>query len=90
MKLSTTTTEAGVLPGWVFPWGFRLALPVLLASMLWPQAADAGLWFMMGLPAFAAITVVHRNWSTDRTVSLAALTALGGVLAVVVLKSLLL
>ncbi|UBV45324.1 hypothetical protein LAJ19_21275 (plasmid) [Deinococcus taeanensis] len=79
--------ETRVLPTWLYPAAFWLALPVLLLSLLLPGGERLGVWFMMAVPAVAAAVVVPLNWRRDRAVSVAALVALTGVVGVAVLKS---
>ena len=79
-------SQAHVLPDSLYPGAFWVALPVLALSLLVPAWAGLGLWFMMLLPALAALVVIVRNWRRDRRVSLAALTALLGLGLVYVVK----
>ncbi|GGK37846.1 hypothetical protein GCM10008955_34700 [Deinococcus malanensis] len=80
--------ETRVLPAWLYPAAFWLALPVLLLSLLLPGGAEIGVWFMMAVPAVAALVVVVTNWSRDRSVSLGALIALIGLGLVVAVRAL--
>ncbi|ACO47174.1 hypothetical protein DEDE109153_06155 [Deinococcus deserti] len=80
--------ETRVLPAWLYPAAFWLALPVLLLSLLLPDGADLGVWFMMAVPAVAALVVVVTNWGRDRNVSLGALIALIGLGLVVLVRAL--
>ncbi|MFC4426537.1 hypothetical protein [Deinococcus navajonensis] len=80
--------EVRVLPAWLYPAAFWLSLPVLLLSLLLPGGAVLGVWFMMAVPAVAALVVVLTNWSRDRRVSVGALVALIGLGLVVVVRNL--
>lgn len=80
--------ETRVLPAWLYPAAFWLAFPVLLISLLLPGGEDIGVWFMMAVPALAALVVVLTNWHTDRKVSLGALIALIGLGLVVAVRAL--
>lgn len=80
--------EHTVLPVKLYPVLFWLALPVLALSLLVPGWVNLGVWFMMGVPALAAVVVLITKWNEDRRVSLAALAALVGLGLVVVVKSL--
>ncbi|GAA5513837.1 hypothetical protein Dcar01_02585 [Deinococcus carri] len=79
-------TEPPVLPPWLYPACFWLALPVLALSLAVPGLVDLGVWFMMAVPALAALVVVVTRWRTDRRVAVAALVALIGLAVVVVVK----
>ena len=83
---SAQHNETQVLPPWLYPALFWLALPVLLLSLLLPDGALFGVWYMLTVPALAALVVVVTQWSRDRRVSLAALTALVGLALVVLVK----
>lgn len=85
-QADATNAETRVLPPWLYPAFFWVALPVLALSLLVPRADQVGVWFMMTVPALAALVVVVRQWSTDRRVSLAALVALLGLGLVVLVK----
>ena len=78
--------ETRVLPPWLYPAFFWLALPVLALSLLVPEAEGVGVWFMMTVPALAALVVVVTQWNTDRRVSMGALIALLGLGLVVLVK----
>ena len=81
-----TNAETRVLPPWLYPAFFWVALPVLALSLLVPGAEQLGVWFMMTVPALAALVVVLTQWNADRRVSLAALIALLGLGLVVLVK----
>ncbi len=76
------------MPAKLYPALFWLALPVLTVSLLVPGWANLGVWFMMGVPALAAVIVLFTKWREDRRVSLAALSALIGLGLVILVKSL--
>ncbi|MFC4638697.1 hypothetical protein [Deinococcus hohokamensis] len=80
--------ETRVLPAWLYPAAFWLSLPVLLLSLVMPGAERLGVWFMMAVPALAALVVVLTNWSRDRRVSVGALIALIGLGLVVAVRNL--
>lgn len=80
--------EIRVLPAWLYPAAFWVSVPVLLLSLIVPGAEGLGVWFMMAVPALAALVVVVTNWGRDRRVSLGALIALIGLGLVVVVRHL--
>ena len=82
-------TENSVLPTWVYPLGFWVALPVLALGVLVPDLAGWAVWWMLLVPTLAAVIVVVVNWTRDRRVSVAALLALLGLAVVFVVKGLL-
>lgn len=85
MTPTPQNTEA-ILPSWLYAAFFWLALPLLAASLFFPALSAAGLWYMMTVPALAAMVVTVTQWRVDRRVSLAALIALLGLVAVVIVK----
>lgn len=85
MTPTPQNTEA-ILPPWLYPAFFWLALPLLAASLFVPALSAVGLWYMMTVPALAALVVTVTQWRVDRRVSLAALIALLGLVAVVIVK----
>ena len=78
--------ETRILPPWLYPTFFWLALPVLALSLFFPGLSSVGLWYMMTVPALAALTVAVTQWGDDRRVSVAALVALLGLGLVVLVK----
>lgn len=78
--------ETRILPAWLYPAFFWAALPVLGASLLFPSLTFLGVWYMMTVPALAALTVAVTQWRSDRRVSLAALIALLGLGVVILVK----
>ena len=82
-------SESGVLPTWVYPLGFWVALPVLAVGVAFPNLASWAVWWMLLVPTVAAIIVAVMNWRRDRRVSVAALLALLGLAVVFVVKGLL-
>ncbi|GGL93313.1 hypothetical protein GCM10010840_34180 [Deinococcus aerolatus] len=80
--------ETRILPAWLYPLCFWLALPTLLVSVLVPGWQAVGVWFMMAVPAFAALVVAVTQWRHDRRVSVAAFTALAGLALVIGVRQL--
>lgn len=78
--------ETRILPPWLYPALFWLALPVLALSLFVPSLSNLGLWYMMTVPALAALFVGITQWQGDRRVSVAALIALIGLGLVVLVK----
>lgn len=78
--------ETRILPPWLYPALFWLALPVLALSLFVPSLSSLGLWYMMTVPALAALSVGITQWQGDRRVSVAALIALIGLGLVVLVK----
>lgn len=78
--------ETRILPPWLYPALFWLALPVLALSLFVPGLSNLGLWYMMTVPALAALFVAVTQWREDRRVSIAAIIALVGLGLVVLVK----
>lgn len=84
----TNDHETRILPAWLYPLCFWLALPTLLISVFVPGWDQVGVWFMMAVPTFATLVVCLTQWRRDRKVSVAALTALLGLAVVIGVRQL--
>lgn len=82
----THHNETRILPPWLYPAFFWAALPILAVSLFIPGWANLGLWYMMTVPALAALIVAVTQWNQDRRVSFAAIIALIGLGLVVLVK----
>ncbi len=81
-SLINEQSETSMLPAWLYPAGFWTAIVLLSIGVLWPDFAEIAVTWLALVPVIAALVVVFRVWKTDRPLSLAALIALAGLVAV--------
>ena len=84
----TPDTELAGLPAWLYPLGFWVGVVLLALGVVFPNLAAAGVAWVWLVPVLAALWVAVGAWNRDRQLSLAALSALGGLAVVFVVKSL--
>lgn len=78
--------ELAGLPAWLYPAGFWVTLVFLGVGVLVPRLAYLGVVCIGTVPVLAALWVAVTAWSRDRRLSLAALAALAGLVAVFFVK----
>ena len=81
-------TELAGLPAWLYPAGFWAGVALLAAGVVFPDLAAVGVTWVALVPVLAALWVAAGAWKRDRRLSLGALAALGGLVAVVLLRGL--
>ena len=79
-------TELAGLPDWLYPLGFWVAVGLLAVGVLFPRLAALAVGWVGLVPVLAAGWVAVAGWKRDRRLSLAALTALAGLVVVFVVK----
>lgn len=80
------TPETAGLPAWLYPAGFWVAVALLAVGVLFPGLAVWGVAWVGLVPVLAALWVAVTGWRTDKRLSLAALLALAGLGAVVLVR----
>ncbi len=81
-------TEVSGLPSWLYPAGFWVGVVVLTVAVLFPDLAAVGVAWIGAVPVLAALWVAVTAWNRDRRLSVAALLALAGLVAVFFVKQL--
>lgn len=81
-------TEVTGLPSWLYPAGFWVGVALLFVGVLFPDLAAVGVAWIGAVPVLAAVWVALAAWNKDRRLSVAALLALAGLVAVFVVKGL--
>ncbi|ABF44918.1 hypothetical protein Dgeo_0616 [Deinococcus geothermalis DSM 11300] len=81
-------TELAGLPAWLYPLGFWVAVALLALGALFPNLAAGAVAWVGLVPVLAAVWVAVAAWNRDRRLSVAALSALGGLAVVYMVKSL--
>ena len=79
-------TEVAGLPFWLYPAGFWVGVALLAVGVLFPDLAAVGVAWIGAVPVLAALWVAVAAWTKDRRLSVAALLALAGLVAVFFVK----
>jgi hypothetical protein len=81
-------SEIAGLPSWLYPAGFWVGVALLAIGVLFPDLAALGVAWIGSVPVLAALWVAAAAWNRDRRLSVAALLALAGLVAVFLVKGL--
>ncbi len=78
--------EVAGLPAWLYPAGFWVGVAALAVGVLFPDLSAVGVAWIGAVPVLAAVWVAAAGWKQDRRLSVAALLALAGLVAVFFVK----
>lgn len=87
-RVTSKSGEVAGLPFWLYPAGFWVGVVVLAVGVLFPDLAAVGVAWIGAVPVLAALWVAVTAWNRDRRLSVAALLALAGLVAVFFVKQL--
>ncbi|QFP77233.1 hypothetical protein DAAJ005_12785 [Deinococcus sp. AJ005] len=87
-RVTDKSAEIAGLPSWLYPAGFWVGVALLAVGVLFPGLAAVGVAWIGAVPVLAALWVAVTAWNRDRRLSVAALLALAGLVAVFFVKQL--